>query len=344
MQSRSKTCDQTDTGNAFFMTSAFWWLVLMYSMRISSTEKASQVLATLMRWNLAKCLSLGLKPFASIAGTAWLSSYTVSTKVEAITLTNRQKRNGIPKQRSAQGHKLGLRRRTWNRPLSFWSPKDDSERIWTLKSKNRATSRLHIGWWTKITVNKKRQPQLSWRVTDTHHISIINGGSDVANETSCSLIIIGTPSCDMTCKCVDCNHDIWATDPTKPHQFHDKFCGWRGKLSHTFIVGLNKGTTDHHRSEECESAWPSCRRVVHKAQRTALKNLQSEGQDPPDPGEHDSYQVLLTGRQGPQVERASAKLTRTENGFSSVRSMSSHQQIARLKEGKWKQLGCSSSS
>ena len=58
---------------------------------------------------------------------------------------------------------------------------------------------------------------------------------------------------------------------------------------------------------------------------TALRNLQSEGQDPPDPEERDSYQILLTVRQGPQVERASAKLTKTENGFSLARSMSSHQ-------------------
>ena len=137
-----------------------------------------------------------------------------------------------------------------------------------------------------------------------------------------SYIIIGTPSCDMTCKCVDCNHEIWATDPTKPHQFHDKFCGWRGKL-----ISIHCRTQQgyHHGSEECKRAWPSCRRAVHKAQRTALQNLQSEGQDPPALGEHNSYQVLLTVREGPQVERVSAKLTKTENGFSSVRSMSSHQ-------------------
>ena len=57
-----------------------------------------------------------------------------------------------------------------------------------------------------------------------------------ANETH---IITDIPSRKMTRKRVNCNHDFWATDPTKTHQFHDKFCGWRG----TFIVGLNKGTT-----------------------------------------------------------------------------------------------------
>ena len=127
----------------------------------------------------------------------------------------------------------------------------------------------------------------------------------------------------MTCKCVNCNHDIWATDPTKTHQFHDKFCGWRGKLSYTFIVGLNEGTTIAVRSAKVLDLLVG--ELFIKLNALLCKICSSEGQDPPDPGEHDSYQVLLTVRQGPQVERASAKLTKTENGFSSVRSMSSRQ-------------------
>ena len=245
MQSRSKTCDQAETRNALFMTSAFWWLVLMYSMRISSTEKASQVLATLMRWNLAKCLGLGLKPLAIIASTAWLSSYTLSTEVEAILLWQTARKE------MASPNSAALRA-TNSAPVV-----DLETALWDLDPQ-RMTANESGPWRAKIeplvdfisgdkpkspstSVKIKPEPQLSWRVIDTHDMSIINGGSDVANETSCSLIVSGTPSCDMTCKCVDCNHEIWATDPTKPHQFHDKFCGWRGKLSYTFIVGLNKG-------------------------------------------------------------------------------------------------------
>ena len=82
----------------------------------------------------------------------------------------------------------------------------------------------------------------------------------------------------------------------------------------------------HYRNEEYESVWLSCLRAVHKARHTAWQNLPSAMQDPPDPEEHDSYQVLLTVRQGPQAERVSARVTKTENGFSLVRSTSSHQQ------------------
>ena len=82
---------------------------------------------------------------------------------------------------NAQGHKLSFCRWSKDSSLGFWFPKNKSKWTWAFKSDDKATCRLYVRWRTKVTVNKERQPQLSWRVVDSHDGSVINGGSDVAN-------------------------------------------------------------------------------------------------------------------------------------------------------------------
>ena len=193
-----------DTGNAVFMTSAFWWLVWMYWMRMSSTEKTSQVLASFV----VKCYEDNQAVLAIIAKgySPKLKHFAKFHRINVASITRWHTARSEIASPNSEVRKATNSVFVVDLETALFV--SDPHRIiakasWpsrAIKSDDKTTSRLQARWRSNVAADLERQPQLSWRVIGPHDMSVINVNSDVANQTGSTLVIIGPPSNDVSSK------------------------------------------------------------------------------------------------------------------------------------------------
>ena len=147
-------------------------------------------------------------------------------------------------------------------------------------------------------------------------------------------VIIGTPSSDISSKCVNSNHDVRATDSTKPRKLHHKLCrrGW--KLSNALIVCLDQGTTVAVRSTKVLDLLAGQLLIEFDTLLCKITGDMIPTKHLWEIGKILKFEMRL--QSGPNLGMILLLTTQCQVISVTLR--------ARLMDGKWKQVGCSGSS